>query len=67
MNKWLSNQETEEFIQQIQKETKSPKSGILRNKRGRAGGTFAHWKIALVYAEFLSAKIHSARTCLGLP
>jgi hypothetical protein len=67
VNKWLSNQETEGLILQIQKETISPKSGILRIKRVRAGGTFAHWKIALVYAEFLSAKIHSARTWLRLP
>jgi hypothetical protein len=48
--KWFRNASTEEFIQQIQTETK--RQDILLLKPGRYGGTFGHWKLGLAYTEF---------------
>ena len=31
---------------------------IYKTKRGKGGGTFAHWKIALAYAQYLSHELH---------
>jgi hypothetical protein len=36
------------------------KSRILKSKRGRNGGTFAHWQLALSYAQYLSPELHLA-------
>jgi hypothetical protein len=30
----------------------------LKITRGRFGGTFAHWQIALAYAKYLSPEFH---------
>lgn len=32
---------------------------IYKTKRGKGGGSFAHWKIALAYAQYLSHELHS--------
>lgn len=31
---------------------------IMKSTRGKGGGTFAHWQIALAYAKYLSPKLH---------
>lgn len=31
---------------------------IYASKRGKGGGTFAHWQIALAYAKYLSPQLH---------
>lgn len=31
---------------------------IYQSKRGKGGGTFAHWQIALAYAKYLSPQLH---------
>ena len=54
---WLENDSTKEFVKKIQKDVK--KQDILLLKKGRYGGTFAHWKIALEYSASLSARIRS--------
>ena len=56
---WLLQEGTDEFIQQITGNYKSGISNLLQTRSGRIGGTFAHWKIALACAEFLSPKIRS--------
>ncbi len=33
-------------------------SDIITRKRGRYGGTYAHWQIALAYAKYLSPEFH---------
>lgn len=35
-----------------------PKRDIYQAGRGRGGGTFAHWQIALAYAKYLSPRLH---------
>ena len=48
-----------EFIETVSKKFNCPISGLLKSFRGKYGGTYAHWKIALAYSEFLSPAIHS--------
>jgi hypothetical protein len=36
------------------------KSPILKTKRGVGGGTWAHWQLALSYAQYLSPELHLA-------
>lgn len=36
------------------------KSHILKTKRGEGGGTWAHWQLALSYAQYLSPDLHLA-------
>lgn len=31
---------------------------IMKTQRGKGGGTFAHWQIALAYAKYLSPQLH---------
>ena len=56
---WLENRSTQELLQQFQTETNYPISDILNKTVGKGGGTYAHWKLGLSYAGFLSPEIHS--------
>ena len=47
------------LVAEIEQELKVAISQLFTVKRGRTGGTFAHRKIVLAYAELLSAKIRS--------
>ena len=51
---WLENKSTQEFIEQIQAETRYPKSDIIKTVKGKGKvqGTYARWKIGLAYTEF---------------
>jgi hypothetical protein len=31
---------------------------VIAAKRGKGGGTFAHWQIGLAYAKYLSPEFH---------
>ncbi|MDR6447446.1 hypothetical protein J2794_003562 [Paraburkholderia terricola] len=33
-------------------------SDIMKSTRGKGGGTYAHWQIALAYAKYLSPELH---------
>ena len=48
-----------QFVEFIAKKHGKPISDIYKTKRGKGGGTFAHWKIALAYAQYLSHELHS--------
>ena len=48
-----------EFVEFIAKKHGKPISDIYKTKRGKGGGSFAHWKIALAYAQYLSHELHS--------
>jgi len=56
---FLKTDGTVEFIEQIREEIKGKESYLLRSIPGRGGGTYAHWKIAVQYAAFLSPKFAS--------
>lgn len=57
-SKWLMNESTEEFVQALAKKKEVKKSSVLMISRGYAGGTWAHWQIALAYAKWLSPELH---------
>ncbi len=47
-----------DFIDFIVENLNTRKAGIYQTKRGKHGGTFAHWQIALAYAKYLSPALH---------
>jgi hypothetical protein len=56
-NDWINLPETKRFVAFQVRKLNAKKSGILRATRGRNGGTWGHWKIALDYAAYLSAPL----------
>ena len=56
---WMSLPEAKKLIAQLCKELNTEKSGILEAKRGKGGGTSAHWKLALEYSGYLSVELRS--------
>jgi len=56
---WKRLSHTQALIQQISQELNVGFSHILKSKRGKGGGTFAHWKLALDYAGYLSPELRS--------
>jgi hypothetical protein len=51
---WLNSSEGTAFVEKL----KGRKDDLLKITRGRFGGTFAHWQIALAYAKYLSPEFH---------
>lgn len=47
-----------QFIDFIAKSLNVAASSIYKTKRGKHGGTYAHWQIALAYAKYLSHELH---------
>lgn len=47
-----------DFIDAVSKNLKVPVEHLLETSKGRTGGTFAHWQIALAYAKYLSPELH---------
>lgn len=47
-----------QFIEFVAENLNTRKTGIYKTQRGKGGGTFAHWQIALAYAKYLSPKLH---------
>ena len=47
-----------QFVAFIAKSLNVAASSIYKTKRGKGGGSFAHWKIALAYAQYLSHELH---------
>lgn len=59
---WVRLVETDKLISQMLTEKEFynvDKSHIIRTKRGKGGGTVAHWKLALDYAGYLSPALKS--------
>jgi hypothetical protein len=48
----------EQFIDSVAKKLNVSTQNIYKTKRGRGGGTYAHWQIALAYAKYLSHELH---------
>jgi hypothetical protein len=47
-----------DFIDFVAENLNTRKTGIYKSSRGKGGGTYAHWQIALAYAKYLSPKLH---------
>lgn len=55
---WLETQQAQDFVAEVVKGQDS--ALFLKVAKGRNGGTFAHWQIALAYSQFLSPELHVA-------
>jgi hypothetical protein len=51
---WVKLDSTKNLIKSIN----GGKSPVLKTKRGVGGGTWAHWQLALSYAQYLSTDLH---------
>ena len=50
--------EGSQFVESLTKKLNVPVGNILKTVKGRYGGTYAHWQIALAYAKYLSPEFH---------
>jgi hypothetical protein len=50
---WLASADAKNFIEVL-----NPGNSGIMSKRGKGGGTYAHWQIALAYAKYLSPEFH---------
>ncbi|MGO4003725.1 KilA-N domain-containing protein [Pseudomonas fluorescens] len=56
LDKWLSTQETQEYIRALAHHLNTPEKGdLISSMRGRFGGTWLHPKLAVAFARWLSA------------
>jgi hypothetical protein len=51
-------QDGADFIQVVAGTLNVPLRDIYQATKGKGGGTYAHWQIALAYAKYLSPKLH---------
>jgi hypothetical protein len=51
-------QDGEQFIAFVTESLNVPMRDIYKTTKGKGGGTFAHWQIALAYAKYLSPALH---------
>ena len=54
---WSDLASTKEFVSAVEAGFNAGKSGII-TKKGRGGGSMAHWQIGLAYAKYLSPGFH---------
>ena len=47
-----------QFVEYLAENLKVSATHIYKTKRGKHGGTYAHWQIALAYAKYLSHELH---------
>lgn len=55
---WLRQDESRKFLKEVDKKFKTASQAVLESRKGRYGGTYAHWQIALAYAKYLSPEFH---------
>lgn len=55
--KWQESEPVQRFIQTASKILNIGISDIIKSKRGKGGGTYAHKQIALEYAQYLDEKL----------
>ncbi len=54
---WI-RKEGARLIDQVAADYNLPASQVKSVKQGKGGGTFAHWQIAMAYAQYLSTEFH---------
>ncbi|OEI82501.1 hypothetical protein GRI33_05010 [Brucella sp. BO3] len=57
-SRWLEQDATIQFVEVVAASHNVGQSDIIKGKRGKNGGTHAHWQIALAYAKYLSPEFH---------
>lgn len=58
--RWLEQDGARQFIDIFCDSKNLARKEVLRTARGKGGGTWAHWQIALAYAKYLSPEFHMA-------
>jgi hypothetical protein len=53
-NFWVNQDSTQMFVEVLN----ATQNCIIKSKRGKNGGTWAHWQIALAYAKYLNPQFH---------
>ena len=56
--RWLDLDQSDKFIFALEKQLNVDLTDILKTVRGRGGGTWGHWQIALAYAKYLDPHLH---------
>jgi hypothetical protein len=56
--RWLELDQSAEFIFALEKKLNVNLNDILKTVRGRGGGRWGHWQIALAYAKYLDPNLH---------
>ena len=54
---WIRLQSTINIIKSMTNDN-TGKSRIIKSKKGKGGGTWAHWQLVLSYAQYLSPELH---------
>ena len=54
---WLRNDQTVGFISALSRFLKVSENHLIRVKRGKSGGTYAHAQVALEYCQYLDPKL----------
>lgn len=55
---WARIESSEQFIETVAQKQNTGRDRVLKSKRGKGGGTWAHWQIAMAYAKYLSPELH---------
>jgi KilA-N domain len=55
---WLELDQSAKFIYALEVKLNAHLMDILKTVRGRGGGTWGHWQVALAYAKYLDPNLH---------
>lgn len=55
---WHRHQMGQKFISFVAANLKCVESHVISIRRGRNGGTWGHWQVAMAYAKYLSPEFH---------
>lgn len=55
---WLRLDSSAEFLFALEKKLNVVLNHILKTAKGRGGGTWGHWQVALAYAKYLDPNLH---------
>lgn len=57
--RWLETDHAKQFVDFIRESHNLVLSEVIKSIRGKGGGTWAHWQIAMAYAKYLSHPFHA--------
>lgn len=57
-NDWCNIEANKQLIETVASIYNTAVDGIIKSKKGKGGGTWAHKQIALAYAKYLDPKLH---------
>lgn len=57
---WLRTDGVKQLVETLEEKTKGEDSHLIEIRKGKGGGTYAHWQLALAYAKHLSPELHLA-------